>query len=211
MAGIDSLQTHLVEELRDLLDAEEQLTKALPRMAKAATAAPLKTAFQRHLEETREQIVRLKKAMQLLGERPTRKTCIGMKGLITEGDKVMLQAPEGALRDAVLITSAQKVEHYEMASYGTARTYAQVLGEPQVARLLERTLKEEKAADGKLTVIAEKSVNEDAAEEWQSMSESLLEQGAELVGRGVAAASRAMKSASRTRRSRSGSKRRRAA
>jgi hypothetical protein len=91
-----------------------------------------------------------------------------MKGLLSEGEQMMKQTPEGALRDAVMITAAQKVEHYEMASYGTARTYAQVLGEPAVARLLEQSLKEEKAADGKLTTIAESSVNEEAAEEWQA-------------------------------------------
>ena len=183
MAAVESLRTHLIEELADLLDAETQLTKALPKMARAATTKPLKTAFQRHLAETRGQIARLNKALRELGERPRRKTCKGMAGLITEGEEVMNETPEGALRDAVLITAAQKVEHYEMASYGTARTYAAVLGEPSVARLLQQNLKEEKAADGKLTVLAERSINEEAAEEWQSQQEEgILERSTKWAG-----------------------------
>jgi ferritin-like metal-binding protein YciE len=166
--AVATLRAHLIEELTDLLDAETQLTKALPKMAAAATTKPLKAAFQKHLQETRGHVTRLNKALGQLGERPRRKTCEGMQGLISEGEDVMKKTPEGALRDAVMITAAQKVEHYEMASYGTARTYAQVLGEPAVARLLEQTLKEEKAADSKLSTIAEGSVNNEAAEEWQS-------------------------------------------
>jgi ferritin-like metal-binding protein YciE len=183
MAAVESLRTHLIEELADLLDAETQLTKALPKMARAATTKPLKAAFQSHLAETRGHISRLNKALRELGERPRRKTCEGMEGLISEGEDVMNKTPEGALRDAVLITAAQKVEHYEMASYGTARTYAEVLGEPAVARLLQQNLKEEKAADGKLTLLAERSVNEEAAEEWQSQEEEgLVERSTNWVG-----------------------------
>jgi len=184
---------HLIEELTDLLDAETQLTKALPKMAAAATAKALKTAFQKHLAETRGHIDWLNKALQRLGERPRRKTCEGMQGLISEGDAMMNKTPEGALRDAVMITAAQKVEHYEMASYGTARTYAQVLGEPAVARLLQQTLKEEKAADGKLTAIAEGSVNNEAAEEWQSQEveeEGAVMRSAAWLGGAVGTASR---------------------
>ena len=189
--AVDSLRTHLVEELTDLLDAENQLTKALPKMAKAASSRQLKTAFERHLEETRKQIERLDQALRTLGERPRRKTCEAMQGLISEGEEMMNKTPEGALRDAVMITAAQKVEHYEMASYGCVRTYATVLGEPRVARLLERTLKEEKAADGKLTTIAEGSVNEDAAEEWQSQGDDgMMSRGAEWVASTFNAASR---------------------
>jgi ferritin-like metal-binding protein YciE len=165
---VASLRTHLIEELTDLLDAETQLTKALPKMATAATTKPLKVAFQKHLQETRGHIARLNKALQHLGERPRRKTCEGMQGLLSEGEAMMSNTRQGALRDAVMITAAQKVEHYEMASYGTARTYAHVLGEPAVARLLEQNLKEEQAADGKLTIIAESAVNDQAAEEWRS-------------------------------------------
>jgi ferritin-like metal-binding protein YciE len=171
MAAIESLHTHLVDELLDLLDAEQQLTKALPKMARAATARPLRTAFEKHLKETRGHISRLNQAIRDLGEKPKSKTCEGMQGLLEEGETVMNKTPEGALRDAVMITGAQKVEHYEMASYGTARTYAQVLGQTGVARLLDQTLKEEKAADMTLTRIAEGSVNEEAAEEWQSQED----------------------------------------
>jgi ferritin-like metal-binding protein YciE len=174
--AVDSLRMHLIEELTDLLDAENQLTKALPKLARAATTTPLKTAFQKHLAETRTHVTRLNDALRELGETPRRKTCEGMQGLVSEGEKTMRQARAGALRDAVLITSAQKVEHYEMASYGTARTYAQVLGESRVAKLLAQTLKEEKAADGKLTSIAEGSVNEKAATEWREQKEDGREQ-----------------------------------
>ena len=176
--AVASLRAHLIEELTDLLDAETRLTKALPKLATAAKTKALKAAFQRHLQETRGHIARLNKALQQLGEQPRRKTCEGMQGLLSEGEEVMKKTPEGALRDAVMITAAQKVEHYEMASYGTARTYAQVLGEPAVARLLEQNLKEEKAADSKLTTIAEGSVNSEAAEEWQSQES---EEGGRLL------------------------------
>ena len=165
---VASFRTHLIEELTDLLDAETQLTKALPKMATSATTKPLKVAFQKHVQETRGHIARLNKALHFLGERPRRKICEGMLGLLSEGEAMMSKTPRGALRDAVLIAAAQKVEHYEMANYGTARTYAHVLGEASVARLLEQNLNEAKAADGKLTIIAENSVNDEAAEEWRS-------------------------------------------
>ena len=186
MAAVDSLHAHLVEELTDLRDAETQLTQALPKLAQSATSAQLRAAFQKHLKETRTHLTRIDQALRALGEKPSSETCEAMKGLLKEGEKHMKKTPAGALRDAVLITGAQKVEHYEMASYGTARTYAQVLGEQQVARLLEQTLKEEKAADKTLTDIAERSVNEDAAEEFQSQSESEegpLMRSAEWAGR----------------------------
>ena len=190
--AVDSLRTHLIEELTDLLDAENQLTKALPEMARSSTAPALRDAFRKHLKETRAQIGRLNQALRQLGERPRRKTCEGMQGLLSEGESVMQKTPEGALRDAVMITSAQKVEHYEMASYGTARTYAAVLGESGVARLLGQSLKEEKAADGTLTAIAEGSVNEDAAEEWRAREEEqgVIARSAEWMSGTVAAASR---------------------
>ncbi len=183
MAAVESLRTHLVDELVDLRDAEEQLTKALPKLAQAATTKRLRTAFQKHLNETRGHINRLNEALRALGERPRSKTCEGMQGLLAEGEAVMKKTPAGALRDAVMITGAQKVEHYEMASYGTARTYAQVLGEASVARLLAQTLKEEKAADRTLTQIAKANVNEDAAEEWEAQeAESTLNRTAEWAG-----------------------------
>ena len=186
MAAVHSLHAHLVEELTDLRDAETQLTDALPKLAKSATSPKLRAAFQKHLKETRTHLTRLDQALKALGEKPSSKTCQAMKGLLKEGDSHIKNAPAGSLRDAVIITGAQKVEHYEMASYGTARTYAQVLGEPQVARLLEQTLKEEKAADRTLTAIAKSSVNDEAAEEMQSQSdgeEGPLMRSAEWAGR----------------------------
>jgi ferritin-like metal-binding protein YciE len=143
------------------------------------------------LKETRGHITRLNEALRSLGETPRSKTCQGMKGLLEEGEAVMNKTPAGALRDAVMITGAQKVEHYEMASYGTARTYAEVLGETEVARLLEQTLKEEKAADLTLTRIAEDGVNEDAAEEWQSQEDDgALARSAEWASKTAASATR---------------------
>ena len=191
MATVESLQTHLLEELADLLDAEQQLTRALPKLAQAATFKPLKQALQKHLKETRVHVTRLKDAMRELGESPQPKTCKGMQGLLQEGETVMNKTPAGALRDAVMITGAQKVEHYEIASYGTARTYAKVLGETSVARLLKQTLDEEKAADLTLTQIAERSVNDDAAEEWQAQEDdTALARTAEWAGKAAAGASR---------------------
>jgi ferritin-like metal-binding protein YciE len=190
--AVDSLRTHLIDELSDLLDAETQLTRALPKLAKAATTPTLKSAFQKHLAETRTHVTRLSSALRQLGETPRRKTCAGMQGLIKEGDEMMTQAPAGSLRDAVMITSAQKVEHYEMASYGTVRTYAQVLGESAVARLLAQTLKEEKAADGKLTTIADSTVNKKAATEWREREDAdgILNRSAAWVGRSLGTATR---------------------
>jgi ferritin-like metal-binding protein YciE len=193
MASVDSLRTHLVEELTDLRDAEQQLTRALPKMAKAATAPLLEKAFEKHLKETQRHVSRLDDALKALGESPSSKTCEAMKRLLREGEAMMNQTPAGALRDAVLITGAQKVEHYEMASYGTARTYASVLGHAKVAGLLQQTLDEEKAADLTLTTIAERSVNEDAAREWnaQEEQEGMLQQSA----RALASVGRSMRRA----------------
>jgi ferritin-like metal-binding protein YciE len=171
MAAINSLRAHLVDELIDLLDAENQLTAALPELAKSATSNPLRRALQKHLKETQTHVARLNQAIRALGEKPKSKTCEGMQGLLEEGETMMNDAPVGALRDAVMITGAQKVEHYEMASYGTAATYAKVLGENEVARLLARTLREEKAADRTLTQIAVRTINDKAAEEWRSKEE----------------------------------------
>jgi ferritin-like metal-binding protein YciE len=195
MAELQSLRTHLITELRDLLDAEQQLTKVLPDFAQRATTPALRTAFEHHLKETEGQIDRLKEALEMLGESLQARRCEGMHGLIREGNAVVSATPEGALRDAVMITAAQKVEHYEMASYGTARTYAQVLGEPRVARLLEDTLQEEKNADAKLSEIAEAKVNDKAAEEWHQVSAGLLEQTAVFAGRAVGAGARTVKRA----------------
>jgi ferritin-like metal-binding protein YciE len=187
MPEVQSLRSHLLTELRDLLDAEQQLAKVLPDMASGATTPALRLAFKHHLGETEGHIHRLKEAFGALSESAQSKRCEAMQGLIREGNSVMNSTPPGALRDAVMITAAQKVEHYEMASYGTARAYAQVLGHPEVARLLQETLDEEKAADAKLTTIAEGKVNEKAAEEWHQdqAAAGLLEHTAAFAGQAV--------------------------
>jgi ferritin-like metal-binding protein YciE len=190
--AVESLRTHLIEELNDLLDAEDQLTKALPKMAEAASTTTLRKAFESHLKETRNHVIRLNQALRQLGEKPASNTCEAMKGLLSEGDEMMNNSPEGAVRDAVMITAAQKVEHYEIATYGTVRTYARVIGETPVARLLAQTLKEEKNADAKLTMIAERSVNEDAAQAWREQEEQkgVVERSTEWVSETIGAASR---------------------
>jgi ferritin-like metal-binding protein YciE len=153
---MESLKELFVEELQDLYSAETQITKALPKMAKAATSPALKDAFESHLEETKEQIQRLDQIFESLGESSKGKTCEGMKGLLKEGDELMKEDADPEVMDAGLIAAAQRVEHYEMAGYGTVRTYAELLGEDEAVTLLEATLKEEKAADSKLSKVANK-------------------------------------------------------
>jgi ferritin-like metal-binding protein YciE len=165
MASLDSLSALLEEELKDLYDAEKQLTRALPKLAKKASSPDLKTAFQEHLQQTEQHIERIEQAFEAL-EMPARgKKCVGMQNLIKEGDEMIADAEDDDTRDAVMIAAAQKVEHYEIASYGTARTWANLLGHTEVASLLEETLDEEKETDERLTGIAESHVNEAAAEE----------------------------------------------
>lgn len=197
MASVASLREHLIEELNDLLNAEQQLTDALPKMADRASRRELKTAFKRHLAETKRHADRAAEALHLLGEEASGKTCEAMKGLLEEGQDLMEGSDGGALRDAMMITAAQKVEHYEIATYGTVRTYAQVLGERGVAKLMAQTLKEEKAADKKLTQIAEGQVNRRAAKEFheQSSAAGMLEKGASWVGSTVGGAVRTVRNA----------------
>ena len=195
MSEATSLRRHLIDELRDLLDAEQQLTRALPKFADAAAAAPLRQAFQKHLKETERHLDRLNQALTALGETPRAKRCVGMRGLIAEGNQMVGTSPKGALRDAIMISGAQKVEHYEMAAYGTARTYAEVLGRSDVARLLDDSLQEEKAADQTLTDIAEQNVNNRAAEEFHKQSAGVLDQSAKWVGSTVGAAARTVRRA----------------
>ena len=160
-----SLDDLLREELRDLLDGETQIVKALPRLAKAVDSEPLRQSLQMHLQQTQEQIERLNQAFELLDERPRRKTCQGIKGLIDEAREMMGELDRGPVLDAALIGAQQKVEHYEIAAYGTARTFATRLGNDELASLLEETLEEEKATDQKLTELAESMVNVEAAGE----------------------------------------------
>ena len=157
------LEELLIDELKDLYSAENQIIKALPKMAKAASSPELKRAFERHLEETRRQVERLNQIGETLDIRLTGKKCKGMEGLIEEGKEVMEEDLDDNAIDAGLIGAAQKVEHYEIAGYGTARTHAELLGHSKVAKLLQQTLDEEGATDKKLTALAESIINVEAA------------------------------------------------
>ena len=161
----NSLHEVLTDYVRDLYSAESQLLKALPKMAKAATSPDLRAAFAEHLEQTRRQVERLDRVCADLGIKPKGKTCHAMKGLIEEGQEVISSTGDPAAKDAALIGAAQKVEHYEIAAYGTAKTFARVLGEMTAADLLRDTLDEEKATDERLTALAESGLNQEAAEE----------------------------------------------
>lgn len=156
---ISSLHTLFLHELKHLYSGEEQLIEALPKMAKAASNDALTKAFQDHLEETKKQKERLDKAGSILGEDLSGKKCKGMEGLITEGEGLMEAEADNDVKDAGLIAAAQKVEHYEMAGYGTALHYADLMGHDKVADLLNETLEEEKKADSKLNRIALRTVN----------------------------------------------------
>ena len=162
MAKMNSLDDLFVHELRDMYNAEKQITAALPRMAKATEAPELKKAFETHLAETEKQIERLEKCFELLGIPARGKKCEGMAGIIEEGKSVLEMEGDANVIDAALIASAQKVEHYEIGSYGTAIAWAEALGLTEVAEVLNETLAEEKAADEKLSALAESGINEAA-------------------------------------------------
>lgn len=166
-----TLHEMLVDEIKDLYHAEKQLTKALPKMARAATHDDLREAFEMHLEETREQITRLEEVFEALGEKVKAKPCPGMAGIIEEGNDTMQEDAEGAVMDAALIAAAQRAEHYEIGAYGTCAEWARLLGLDEVVSLLETTLEEEKAADQKLTELAESEINQAAVAEGQSEDE----------------------------------------
>ena len=159
----ESLEDLLEEQLSDLYDAEKRLTKAIPKMADAATSPALASAFRHHLQETEGHVTRLEQAFKHLDKKPQREACDAMKGLISEGDDIVSAKGSDNVRDAALIAAAQRVEHYEMAGYGAARTFARQCGRPEIASLLQQTLDEEGAADQRLTQIAEESVNPAAA------------------------------------------------
>ena len=161
---LDSLHDLYAEELKDLYNAENQLLKALPRMAKAATAPELKAAFTEHLDVTRKQVERLDQIFEELGVSPKGKKCKAMEGLVEEGKEVMQEDGTPSVIDAALIAAAQRVEHYEMAGYGCVRTYANLLGYEDAAALLQATLDEEGEADKKLTALAETVINVEAEE-----------------------------------------------
>jgi ferritin-like metal-binding protein YciE len=162
--SINSLKDLYIDELKDLYNAENQLLKALPKMAKKASAPELKQAFQDHLRQTEGHVTRLEKIFKGLGEKPTGKTCKAMKGLVEEGKEVIEEDGEESVLDAALIGAAQRVEHYEMAGYGVVRTFASLLGENDAMTALQKTLDEEGAADKKLTALAETVVNAEANE-----------------------------------------------
>jgi ferritin-like metal-binding protein YciE len=158
-----TLEDLLAHELKDLLSAEKQITKALPKMIKSVCNEDLRQALEHHLQETEEQISRLEQVFDKLGLPVRGMKCEAMEGLIEEGKKALEEDMEETVRDAAIIAAAQRVEHYEIAGYGCARTFAQHLGHDEVADLLQRTLDEEKAADEKLTMIATQHVNAEAA------------------------------------------------
>jgi ferritin-like metal-binding protein YciE len=165
MPTIDSLETMVIEELKDLYDAEKRILKALPKMIKKSTSPELKEALESHRGETEEQVARLERAFEYFDTPAKGKACAGMRGIIEEGEEHMGEDyDDDDLRDATIIGSAQRVEHYEIAAYGTAIAHARLLEQDEVVSLLEETLNEEKAADEKLTEIAETVVNLEAAE-----------------------------------------------
>ena len=151
---IETMEELFVEELKDLYNAEKQLVKALPKMVKNASSADLRAAFSEHLEQTNNHVTRLEQVFETLDMKPKSKTCNGMKGLLEEGEEVMDEDATETLCDLHIIGAAQKVEHYEIAGYGTVRTWAQMLGNTEAAALLEETLREEEAADKRLTQIS---------------------------------------------------------
>ena len=171
MAEMGTLHDAFLDELRDAYDAEKQLTKALPKLAKAATSTKLRTAFETHLQETQGQIGRLEQVFQSLNEPVRGKHCDGIAGIIEEGKSVMEEDFDEITMDACLIASGQRAEHYEMAAYGTLVAWAQAMGHTQAVKLLQQTLDEEKAADKKLTGLAEGGINQGAADAAQSDEE----------------------------------------
>lgn len=189
-----TLHELLVEEIKDLYHAEKQLTKALPKMAKAATHDDLREAFESHLEETRGHVTRLEEVFAVLDEKPRAKTCEGMLGIIEEGNELLQEDADGSVLDAGLIAAAQRAEHYEIGSYGTCVAWARLLGQDEAASLLEQTLEEEKAADEKLSSLAESEINQSALAEGSEEAEEEEEEG-----RGTRRTSRRQMAGSRSR------------
>lgn len=165
------LQKLFEEELKDIYWAEKALVKALPKMAKKATSEELKSAIEEHLSQTEEQVARVEQVFEVLGKDPKAKKCEAMEGLISEAETIMEESDEGVMRDAAIISAAQKVEHYEIATYGTLRTFAQHLGLDKAVSLLQQTLDEEKDTDEKLTQLAESAINMQAADVVENESD----------------------------------------
>jgi ferritin-like metal-binding protein YciE len=162
--ALQTLEDLFLHDLKDLYNAEQQIIRALPRMAKKASSPELRRAFEMHLKQTEVQVQRLERVFETIDEKAKGKTCKGMQGLIEEGKEIMSEDIEDDVLDAALIAAAQKVEHYEIAAYGTARAYAEMMGNREAAKLLQQTLDEEGETDKKLTKLAESIVNVEAVE-----------------------------------------------
>lgn len=186
---MDSFDKLYLDELKDAYNAEKQLVKAIPKMVKSATSPELRTALEDHLEVTRRHVERLEEIFQDMGKPASGKTCKGMSGIIEEGQEILQEDGDPGVIDAGIIAAAQRVEHYEIASYGTLRTFAQIKGDTKAARLLEETLNEEKEADQRLTQIAESSVNVEASDvdedEWDEDEGAERDTGGTQPGRGL--------------------------
>jgi ferritin-like metal-binding protein YciE len=191
-----TLRDAFIDELRDVYDAEKQLIKALPKMAKAASSLELKEAFQSHLDETKGQVARLEQVFASLDEKVQGKHCDGIEGILEEGDAVMAEDFETMAMDACLIAAGQRAEHYEMAAYGTLVAWARAMGHDDAADLLQENLDEEKAADEKLSALAEGGINEVAAQDAHAEDEEEEEDDRELVGVGARAKKSAPKAKS---------------
>jgi ferritin-like metal-binding protein YciE len=189
MAEATTLHDAFIEELRDCYDAERQLTKALPKLAKAASSPELRDAFESHLEETKGQIERLESVFQSLDEKVRGKHCDGIAGIIEEGSAIMKEDFDESTMDACLIAAGQRAEHYEIAAYGTLVAWARAMGHDEAADALQETLDEEKAADEKLSSLAEGGINQEAAEGahpgGEEEDEEQDEQPARTGGRGA--------------------------
>ena len=173
----DMLEKFVVDQLKDIYYAEKQILKALPKMEKAATTEELKDCFRTHIEQTEEQVARLEQVFEIMGKRAQGKKCEAMEGLVAEGESAMEETEDGSMtRDVALIVSAQKIEHYEIASYGSLAQLTKTMGLAEVADLLEQTLQEEKETDELLTSIAENNINLQAEEEGEEGSEEETEE-----------------------------------
>ncbi len=170
-----------IDELKDAFNAENQLVKALPKMAKAASSTELRQGFEQHLEQTREHVQRIEQIFQSLDDSPKGKKCKGMQGIVEEGDEVSTEDYEESVMDAALISAAQRVEHYEIAAYGTLIEFAKLLGESEHVDLLEQTLQEEKETDQKLTELA-KTINQEAISGSEADEESGNKEASNKVG-----------------------------
>ena len=197
MADAGTLRAAFIDELRDAYDAEKQLTKALPKMAKAASSPKLRTAFEEHLEETRGQIERLEQIFGSLDEKVRGKHCEGIAGIIEEGKSVMEEDFDDATMDACLIAGGQRAEHYEIAAYGTLIAWAKAMGHMDAVDLLQQTLDEEKAADEKLSALAEGGINQSAADAAESEMEPDEVEEPAAVGAGAKRSSSKAKTARR--------------